>query len=325
MKKPTLHDVARRAGVSIATVSHAVNGSRFVREETRHKVEKAIRELGYQQNIFARQLRTGTNNIIGFVIPDITNIFYATFVQRVSDYCMMKGYSLVLVNTFETPLQEKEHLKALASHQLGGLIMASTVENYDEIQHLMPQVPTLLFDRRLEGCPYEIITIDSYQAYFDATIDMVRKGHRKIGYLAGIPRLSTSKDRYRGFSDALNSVDFPCECRLVAQCDSLMEKTISETNRLVAQGCTAIIASNRSMLLAAICALASQNLRIGEDIQLVGSTENTPILPFTNKINLISQPIHLVSDCLAASIIRKIESPELPLDIPTFCSTYEPL
>ena len=325
MARPTLHDVAKLSGVSTATVSHVINGTRKVSEETRERVNAAIRALGYQQNLSARQLKTGVNYTIGFVVPDITNLFYATVVQRVSDYCMERGYSLLSVNTFEQPHQEQAHLRMLCRQPLGGLIIASTVERYADIAEYAPRVPTLFFDRSLDDCPFECIRINAYQAYYDAAADLVQKGHRRIGYLAGLQRISTSRERLQAFEDALSAADFPEANRFICSCDSIATRTMDETYRLLKEGCTAIIASNRNMLLAATYALARKGVRIGEEVQLVGSTENTPILPFADRINLISQPIDLVADFLAASIIRKIEQPDAALHIPTFYSVYEPL
>jgi len=325
MARPTLHDVAKLSGVSTATVSHVINDTRKVSQQTSDRVREAIRVLGYQQNLSARQLKTGVNYTIGFVVPDITNLFYATVVQRVSDYCMERGYSLLCVNTFEQPHQEQAHLRMLCRHPLGGLIIASTVERYADIAEYAPRVPTLFFDRSLDNCPFECIRINAYQAYYDATADLVRRGHRRIGYLAGLQRISTSRERLKAFRDALNVAGFPMSNSIVCKCDSIATRTVDETYRLLKQGCTAIIASNRSMLLATTYALARKGVRIGQDVQLVGSTENTPILPFADRINLISQPIDLVADFLAASVIRKIEHPNATLHIPAFYSVYEPL
>ncbi len=323
MMKPTLHDVAKMAGVSIATVSHVINDTRKVSSGTRDRVMKAIDCLGYQQNISARELRMGINYTIGFIVPDITNIFYATLVQRVSDYCIKRGYSLIFMNTFEQLRQEQAHLKMLGNHSLGGLIIASTAERYGDIEDVVPHVPILFFDREVQDCPYECIRINSYQAYYDAALDMIKKGHRRIGYLAGLQRISTSQERLRGFMDGLDSVGFPAQDRIVCICDSISSVTVQETYRLLDEGCTAIIASNRSMLLSATFALISKGIRISEDIQLVGSTENMPILPFVEKINSISQPINYAADFLSESIIRKIEHPEERLHIPSFYAEYK--
>ena len=324
-RRATIRDVARLAGVSTATVSHVVNGTRCVNGDTRDRVLAAVGALGYSQNTAARQLKTGRKDTIGFVVPDITNLFYASFVQRVSDFCLARGYTLLLVDTLEQLVQEQAHLKALARHVLAGLILASTAERYADIAPLLPEVPTLLFDRQLEGCPLDCVRIDGYRAYHDAAADMARKGHRRIGYLAGLGRLSTSRERLRGFRDGLDAAGFPEEHRHVVPCDSIVDRTIGETLRLVEEGCTAIVASNRSMLVAAICALASRGVRIGEDVQLAGSAENTPLVPFTDRINLISQPVGLVADFLSAAILQKIERPDAPLNIPRFTSVYEPL
>ena len=131
-KLPNISDVARAAGVSTATVSHTLNGTRTVSEHSRELVMKAIRELGYTPNAFARSFRTGKKNIIGFVVPDISNQFFARLIETVESSISAEGFHLIIANTQENKERELQHLRYLTSGVVDGILLASTMESYSE-------------------------------------------------------------------------------------------------------------------------------------------------------------------------------------------------
>ena len=313
----TIIDVARHAGLSTATVSHVINNTRKVSPQTRERVLEAIRALDYRQNLSAKQLKTGTKYTVGFVVPDITNLFYATIIERVETLCAQSGFSLLLVTTSENPEREIRQLHTLASQQVGGLILASTIERYDELCGDLPDVPILYFDRRVQGAPGPYLGMSTYQAYYDAIRDIIRRGHRRLGYLAGLNRLSTTQERLNATRTAIADSGLDPDCCEVCYCNSVMEETIRSTRYLLESGCTAIVASNRSMMMSAICCLCGMNITIGQDVELIGTTECSLALPFADRINRISQPVDALSNVLGRSIISMISgdvaSPEIPL------------
>ena len=149
--KVTISDVAKLAGVSTATVSHTINSTRYVSGETKEKVYKAIAELGYTPDASARSFRTGKKKTIGFIVPDISNKFFATMIESVENYLSSHGYHLIIANTKENPEREENNVRLLAAGLVDGLLIASTMENFSRFDALIPAgFPVVLVDRTFE-------------------------------------------------------------------------------------------------------------------------------------------------------------------------------
>lgn len=162
-----MRDVARHAGVSVATVSHVINNTRFVSPDTKARVLKSIQELDYSPDATARSFKTGRRNLIGFVVPDIANSFFATIIEESESVIARKGFRLIVVNTKETKQREADHLRALTSGVVDGLIVASTMENYLEFsQNISSSLPIVFIDRSLEGSLCDTIMIQNYNAVY---------------------------------------------------------------------------------------------------------------------------------------------------------------
>ena len=148
MKKSSMADVARLAGVSTATVSHVINRSRFVSDEVTQRVESAIRRLNYIPNQMARNLKTGRNHTVLFIVPDIANSFFSTAIEAVESVLVGAGYRLVIANTKEDLARETVHLQGAGNGTIDGLLLASTAGRWEQISALLPAgLPTVLVDR----------------------------------------------------------------------------------------------------------------------------------------------------------------------------------
>ena len=189
-KLPNISDVARAAGVSTATVSHTLNGTRTVSEHSRELVMKAIRELGYTPNAFARSFRTGKKNIIGFVVPDISNQFFARLIETVESSISAEGFHLIIANTQENKERELQHLRYLTSGVVDGILLASTMESYSEFSAVLPaSFPTVLADRKVDAAPFSSVTVSAYQSVYRSVASLIEQGQRRIGFITGLSRL----------------------------------------------------------------------------------------------------------------------------------------
>jgi LacI family transcriptional regulator len=128
--KVTISDVAKLAGVSTATVSHTINNTRYVSGETKEKVYQAIQELGYTPDASARSFRTGKKKTIGFIVPDISNQFFATMIESVERYLAAQGYHLIVANTNEDIEREETNIRLLSAGLVDGLLIASTMDDF---------------------------------------------------------------------------------------------------------------------------------------------------------------------------------------------------
>ena len=182
--KAKITDVAQKANVSISTVSHVLNHTRFVSEETRKKVMDAVEELGYSPDASGRTFRTGKKMMIGLVVPDITNSVFAALIEDVDDVISKQGYNLVISNTRDCLKMEKQALRNLASGVVDGIVIASTSEDFKTIKRQIPdKFPMIFMDRVLPDRNYDSVILDCQEATAKMLEEMIQNGFRKIGFL----------------------------------------------------------------------------------------------------------------------------------------------
>lgn len=313
MAKPSIRDVAGRAGVSIATVSHVINNTRFVREETRQLVLESIEALGYSPDATARSFKTGRKNLIAFVVPDIANAFFATLIEEVETIISKKNYKLIVINTKETKQREIDNLKVLASGVVDGFIIASTLETYRDIANLIPQnMPMVFVDRALAGCPHDTITVTNYQAMHTGIEYLIQQGHRLIGYITGLPRISTTTERLDAYKDTMESHSIYSE-DLIRIGDSMSKCVTQNLDSLLKLNCTALIVSNNVMAIETMMQLDQKGIKIGRDIELLGYEDSEQVQYGLNRAHLIHQPVIELGRAAGRQILERIDHPELPM------------
>ena len=320
-----ISDVAKRAGVSTATVSHVINKTRFVSDETNRRVQDAVQALGYTPNASARMLKTGKTRLIGFVIPDLSNQFFSTIGQQVEDKIRRSGNCLIIANTKETCAIEREHLKTLTSGIVDGIVLASAAGRYDEIRDCIPdRFPCVFFDRYLKHCMHDCVTISSAQAMRDAATALIERGHTKIGYIAGLSNISTTNERLSAFCETVEQNGLPVPPSLIQYGDSISARTCAAVDRLLEQNCTAIVTSNSLMSVQASYRLSSLGIRIGHDIDLLAYKDYEFYNAFLSHCDLIVQPVIEFGNQIADVIMERIASPDAPLKERVLTGYFQP-
>jgi LacI family transcriptional regulator len=308
-----IRDVAQYAGVSIATVSHVLNNTRFVTEETRARVQQAVQALGYRPNVIARSLKTRRYNLIAFVVPDIANAFFATMIEEVENIIAEKGYRLIVVNTKETQSREIDNLRALANGIVDGFIIASTLSSYDEIAKVVPDdMPKVFIDRILPLCPCDTITVTNYEAMYQGVSHLVQQGHRNIGYITGLPRISTTSERLKAYHAAMEAHQLPTE-GLVRIGDSMRTCVTTNLDSLLEAKCTALVVSNNVMATEAMLQLLDRGLRVSSDIELLGYKDSEQAQYGLQHMHLIIQPTINLARTAGQQMLERIENPDLPV------------
>ena len=320
--KITIQDVAVLADVSSATVSHVFNKTRYVSPEKVEKVLNAAKALRYTPNSYAKSFRTGKKNLIGFIVPDISNRFFATIIEAVETTLSTQGYRLVVANTKETPSRELEHLSYFCSGVVDGLLISSTLKSFDEINHyLTPSLPVLFVDRKFEDAPYCSATITSTSATYQVTIELIRSGHRQIGYVAGLPHLSTTNNRIQGYLAALKDAHIEVQDSWIAYGNS-MEKSAEEcVETLVKQNCTAILISNGTMSLDTANYLYRHYNSSDKKIDAVYFSDDY-VLEMAPSFATITQPSFELGKNAAEQILRLIDAPDQAINHIILSSTF---
>src|SRR3954466_641103 len=202
----SLQEVAKRAHVSIATVSRVLNKSDKVVPETRALVEQALRDLGYRPSRVARRLRMkdGRAHLVGLIIPDIQNPFYAEIARGVEDAAYASEYALLLCNSDESLDKERFYLDVMRAESVDGIVLPPFDETDLAVVELVKTgLPIVCVDRSLAKVKTDLVEVDNYQGALDAVNHLIAKGHKNIGLIEGRAEVSTSRERRRGYVDAL--------------------------------------------------------------------------------------------------------------------------
>lgn len=322
MAKVSIRDVATHAGVSIATVSNVINNTRFVKEETRNLVLKSIDELHYSPNAAARSFKTGKRNMIAFIVPDISNPFFATLIEEVENVISKEGLSLLVINTKETKNREIESLKRLSSGIVDGFLIASTLENYSEMNGIVPEgLPVVLVDRLLAGAPYDTITVANYQAVSSSVEYLIKRGHKKIGFITGIPRISTTAERLEAYRDTMEKYDL-LKDSLICTGTSMTSLVTENLDALLKQGCTALVISNNLMAVEALTILSRRKIR--SEIELVGYKDSEQSQYGLQHMNLICQPVVELGRAAGRQLLERLKNPNMPVQKVLLQAEFQP-
>ena len=306
----TIHDVARRAKVSVMTVSRVLNKPEKVSAKTIKKVKRVMEELGYQPSQVARSLVKRRTNTIGIVMPDIKNTFFNSWFRSVEEYARRFGYTTLLCNTDEDPEDEMKLVRTFLAHRVDGILIVPHSEA--SVKYLMKaKVNTVLVDRVYDGIDIDFVATDHYEGAVGLTEYLIANGHRKIAILRGPGMLFPDIERYRGFSDAMKKNRIGISPRYVYNCEFMEERAFETVTRLLKDldPPTVIFSFNSLMTIGAIKAIASLGLKIPGDISLVAYDEIPGSEIFIPGITHVQQPVEELGRNATKILITKIENP----------------
>lgn len=269
---PTLHDVARRAGVSAMTVSRVVNGSPLVSADMRARVEDALAETGYIPNALARSLRSKRSDTIALLLPDMTNPFFTSLAQGVEIAAREAGMTMILANSDESEDEELRLLRVLVQRQVDGLLVVLAGSGNGAIRLCQKQgVALVCVDRRPERRDVDVVRADSEAGSYELGRLLVGLGHRQVSVLTGPPSVLTAVDRVAGFRRAWAEVTGLPEPSVIHgefSIPSGREMALAATD--TSPRPTALFAANNFIALGALQGLRELGVRVPEEVALVG-------------------------------------------------------
>jgi len=288
---PTIRDVARLAGVSIATVSNVLNGGRQVRPEVRVVVLSAVRELGYIPNRLARSLRSRRTQTLGLIVPDITNPFFSGLVKAIEQTARARGYQVLLSSSEEDAQIEYDLALALASRQVDGMIVIPTQDSPKYLLRLSEKTPVVLLDRiGGEDC-LDRVGIDNIQAAHHGTQYLISQGHRRIMLLISTLELANIRERVEGYRQALAEAGLPLDPRLVVPCGRGADTAQVVAGVITKYQPSAIFAATNRLSLVAVQAIRELGLAFPQQISLLGFDDfewSTLLQPY---LSAVKQPL----------------------------------
>jgi len=269
----TIRDVAEKAGVSVATVSHVINGTRKVAPETEVRVRRVMEELGYQPNAIAQSLRKRTTYVIGILVSDITNPFFATLVRGAEDAALEAGYSVIVCNSDEDPGKEDHYIRVLWQRRVDGMLIAVTRDGTSPaIRELVQRkIPFVFVDRKANGIDADAVLSDNFGGAYQATCHLIERGHKRIGIILGIPGATTTEERLAGYCQALKENDLPLTKELIVWGYYRVKEGQKAASQLLSLSYppTAIFSTNNLMTLGLLQELFYRNIKIPQEIAVV--------------------------------------------------------
>lgn len=285
VRPASLKDIASRLGISIATVSRALQGSPAVSSRTRERVMEAAREMHYAKNFIADSLRSGSLPVVGVIVPHGVTLFYSSVLDGIESVAAREGYAVISMNSHESYEEECRNLRSLAAFHVAGVIASVTQETEDcaHFDALVAEgIPVVFVARALggaqskgEGADYSSVTADSVDAARRATLHLVGQGCRRIAILCGPGHLRMVAERKHGYIEALHEAGLPVRPDYVAYSDIDTASAIGVTDALMdlPEPPDAILALNNTLLFAAMKALKRRGLDMPRDVALIGFSD----------------------------------------------------
>lgn len=303
----TIDDVARQAGVAISTVSHVINGTRFVSEETKLAVEKAIAATGYIPNSLARSLARSRTNTIGIALSGTSNPYFMELVYALAAECTTRKWMTLLADTKEDPDVEEKSVRQLHQHRVDGVILATCGdENSRSLAYLdQNRVPTVLVDR-LVSRRFSQVGVENKRAMKQLVEHLYNLGHRRIAMIAGRPHVATTLERVNAYKRTLYAHGLPVDQALIHDGSEDAESF----DRLLSLKPTAILAGNNRSMIRLMQYLHAAGLQVPRNIAVVGFDDFEWADYFHPRLTVIAQPIEAIAQRAISLLAARIEDPE---------------
>lgn len=289
----TIRDVAQHAQVSVTTVSHVVNRTRFVEPATERRVRDAIGALGYRPNLLARGLRKRATQTIGLLVPDNSNPFFAEVARCIEDAGFAEGYSVILCNSDLSEEKQEAYIDVLLAKQVDGLILISSGSRVDPVRRIVDAgVPVVLVDRELGDLPVPQVHVDNEAGGYAAGEYLARLGHRRIACIGGPSDATPSHHRIDGFVRALAEADVTLPPEALVPGDGRYQGGVGAMRELLRRdlGVSAVFAFNDLMAIGAITALRESGLRVPDDVSVIGFDDIAQASASYPALTTIAQP-----------------------------------
>lgn len=305
----TIKDVAKRAGVSVGTVSNVLNEVPTVNKPIRQRVLRSIKELNYKPNWIAKSLISGRTKTLAFIVPDICNPFFPEMVRGASDKASEYDYGLFLGNIDNNPQKETEYIQHFLSHAVDGFIIATSDCSSDQVDQIKRlDVPVVIVDRELEGLKRDLVIVDNVRSAQTAVNHLIGLGHKRIGIILGQVQTMTAKLRLEGGKLALQAAGLFNE-KLIRSGTYTYESGFGMMQSLLSGGknLDAVFCANDMIAIGAINALEKEGYKVPEDVAVVGFDDISISRLIKPPLTTIRQPTYELGAIAVNMTIERIK------------------
>ena len=306
----TIREVAERAGVSPATAARVLGAYGYSSEESRKKVQAAAQELNYHPDQVARSLATGRTSVIGLVVADIENPFFAEIARGVADVAAAHGLTIILANTDEDQAKQREAIKVLLGMRVVGLIIAPASSRYQpDLAGLHERgFPIVLVDRRVEGVQLDSVLAMNAEGAEEAVTYLLDLGHRGIGVVSDSPEITTNAERLEGYRRAHGRAGLQVDEALVRVAQYTRAAAQREARALLESPNrpTALFGTGNFMTIGCLLAARDLGLSIPRDVALVGFDDMDWATIIRPQLTTVAQPTRLMGRAGAEQLVARL-------------------
>jgi DNA-binding LacI/PurR family transcriptional regulator len=308
MKTTTIYDVAKEAGVSIASVSNAINGKGNIGKKKREEIFKVMERLQYQPSVIASALMGKKTFTLGLLIPDVSNPFFSEIARSVEDLAHHAGYSVIVCSTDNKDERVEKYIRLLEQKSVDGIIIGTGVENTEILLQLAEKsVPIIMIAREVSAMSVHSVLTDDFKGGSLAAQHLLKLGHRRMAVLSENFKVSSSVERVKGFKFALFEAGLTIEADDILSCESTIKDGKRAAAELIRRGNspTALFCCNDMLAIGALQAAKEAGVRVPEELSVIGF-DNTILSTVTNPmLTTIAQPmeqmVKLAFDLLISS------------------------
>ncbi|HBF38442.1 MAG TPA: hypothetical protein DDW50_14130 [Firmicutes bacterium] len=311
----TINDIAKAANVTKATVSYVINNKPGVSDETRERILKIIEENGFRPNVIARGLAGKTTGIVGLVLPEISDMYFARIIKGVENTANKYDYTLNLSSTHGNPQKEKMLFDLYTSGQVEGIVFVCISLTAEHINYLkQKKVPFVCIDCFVADKSVYNVYVDNEEAGYNAGSYLIKLGHRKMAFIHGLYNSFESKSRFKGFCRALNENNILLPKKGVGQGDFTKTGGYLVTLEFLKlqDRPTAIFAANDQMAMGAIAAITESGFKVPEDISIIGFDDIEAASVVQTPLTTIRQPIEEMGKNATEILFRLINGKDVP-------------
>ena len=310
----TIKDIARKLNLSASTVSRALRNLPVINEETRKKVISEAKKMNYHPNLIAQSLRNRQSNTIGVVVPDLELNFFSSCISGMQEACLKKGYNLIISQSKESFKLESHNIITLLNSRVDGVLISLSRETntFNHLNQLTANnIPFVYFDRVNEADSISKVVINDQESAYEATNYLIKKGYRKIAFIAGPKNLSISKNRLAGYKLSLQDHHLKPNKQWILETDLSKNSTIACLHSLLGleEFPDAILAINDTVAIDCILCLKKLGIRIPDDIAIMGFTNSPAAEIVEPNLTTVEQPSFEMGKLAAIRLMEEINSP----------------
>lgn len=318
MLKTTVKDIAKEANVSTATVSLALSGKKTrISEATQNRIIEVAKRLNYKPNLIAQSLVTNKTKTLGMIIPNFIDQIFTHFASGLEKYGRENGYSLLICNSDNSAETCIQQIKLLESRGVEGMAIIPPADINETRQHIelrntleKSMIPYILVDRAVHNLYHDYVASDNIEGGYLAGEHLAKLGHKKIGVIAGLATEYGTIKRLKGFKGALKNYKIPENNELIVYSDYTVNGGYEAAKVLFQKHITAIFALNDMMAIGVYKAAAECNVRIPEDVSVVGYDNNPSSSLVHPPLTTISQPFQVIGRRACEILLERIINPD---------------